>query len=131
MTRTSRSSCTTRSFRTTAALAAVTTFGLLATACGGSGGGDSTGTDTGGKPVTLTYWTWTLGAKSTVEAFNATHKDIKVEFTETVPGSRPSPRTRAPRLSCAANGVRQPCSSRRSSPCSPWSWRRPSATPCG
>lgn len=89
MTRTSRSPRATRSFRTTAALTAVTALGLLATACGGSGDGDggSTGTDAGGKPVTLTYWTWTLGAKSTVEAFNRTHKDIKVEFTEIPSGT--------------------------------------------
>ncbi|MEU6142907.1 sugar ABC transporter substrate-binding protein [Streptomyces sp. NPDC047081] len=72
---------TSRSFRT-AAFAAVAALGLLTTACGGDG--DSTGS-AAGKPVTLTYWTWTLGAKSTVEAFNRTHKDIKVEFTE-IPG---------------------------------------------
>ena len=35
-----------------------------------------------GKPVTIDYWSWTLGAKATVEAFNRTHKDIQVKFTE-------------------------------------------------
>ncbi|SBT92292.1 carbohydrate ABC transporter substrate-binding protein, CUT1 family [Streptomyces sp. DI166] len=76
---------TSRSFRTTATLAAVAALGLLATACGGDG--DSTGSAADGKPVTLTYWTWTLGAQSTVEAFNRTHKDIKVELTEIPSGT--------------------------------------------
>lgn len=73
---------TSRSFRT-AAVAAVAALGLLATACGGDG--DTSGSASDGKPVTLTYWTWTLGAESTVEEFNRTHQDIKVEFTE-IPG---------------------------------------------
>ncbi|WAZ25939.1 sugar ABC transporter substrate-binding protein [Streptomyces cinnabarinus] len=76
---------TSRSFRSTATLAAVAALGLLATACGGDG--DSTDTAGDGKPVTLTYWTWTLGAKSTVEAFNRTHQDIKVELTEIPSGT--------------------------------------------
>ncbi|MEU9733082.1 sugar ABC transporter substrate-binding protein [Streptomyces sp. NPDC048002] len=76
---------TSRSFRTTATLAAATALGLLATACGG--GGDATGSAADGKPVTLTYWTWTLGAKSTVEEFNRTHRDIKVELTEIPSGT--------------------------------------------
>ncbi|MFJ5969254.1 ABC transporter substrate-binding protein [Streptomyces sp. NPDC093060] len=74
---------TSRSFRI-AATAAVAALGLLATACGGNGG--STGSASDGKPVTIDYWTWTLGAKSTVDAFNRTHKDIKVRFTE-IPSS--------------------------------------------
>ncbi|PBC66075.1 ABC transporter substrate-binding protein (plasmid) [Streptomyces sp. Tue6028] len=74
---------TSRSFRT-AAIAVVAALGLLATACGGDGGSTDSASD--GKPVTIKYWTWTLGAKSTVEAFNRTHKDIKVEFTE-IPSS--------------------------------------------
>ncbi|GLW47394.1 sugar ABC transporter substrate-binding protein [Streptomyces sp. NBRC 14336] len=77
---------TSRSFRSTATLAAVAALGLLATACGG-GDGDSTGSAAHGKPVTLTYWTWTLGAESTVEAFNKSHQDIKVELTEIPSGT--------------------------------------------
>ncbi|MFB7507982.1 ABC transporter substrate-binding protein [Streptomyces broussonetiae] len=77
MTRTPRSFCT-------VATAAVAALGLLATACGGGSG--STGDASDGKPVTIDYWTWTLGAKSTVDAFNRTHKDIKVRFTE-IPSS--------------------------------------------
>ncbi|MFE1882871.1 ABC transporter substrate-binding protein [Streptomyces diastatochromogenes] len=75
---------TSRSFRF-AATAAVAALGLLVTACGGSGG--STGAASDGKPVTIEYWTWTLGAKSTVDAFNRTHKDIKVRFTEIPSGT--------------------------------------------
>ncbi|SOE07070.1 sugar ABC transporter substrate-binding protein [Streptomyces sp. Ag109_G2-15] len=75
---------TSRSFRF-AATAAVAALGLLVTACGGSGG--STGAASDGKPVTIDYWTWTLGAKSTVDAFNRTHKDIKVRFTEIPSGT--------------------------------------------
>lgn len=75
---------TSRSFRT-AAVAAVAALGLFATACGGDG--DSSDSASDGKPVTLNYWTWTLGAKSTVEAFNRTHKDIQVKFTEIPSGT--------------------------------------------
>ncbi|NUS27815.1 MAG: sugar ABC transporter substrate-binding protein [Streptomyces sp.] len=74
---------TSRSFRT-ASLAAVAALGLLATATA-CGGDDSSDAASDGKPVTLTYWTWTLGAQSTVDEFNRTHKDIKVKFTE-IPG---------------------------------------------
>ncbi|MFF1451173.1 ABC transporter substrate-binding protein [Streptomyces sp. NPDC058274] len=74
---------TSRSFRI-AATAAVAALGMLATACGGDDGSTDAASD--GKPVTIDYWTWTLGAKSTVEAFNRTHKDIKVKFTE-IPSS--------------------------------------------
>ncbi|MGW0996801.1 ABC transporter substrate-binding protein [Streptomyces sp. NPDC002520] len=74
---------TSRSFRIVAT-AAVAALGLLATACGGGDG--SAGAASDGKPVTIDYWTWTLGAKSTVDAFNRTHKDIKVRFTE-IPSS--------------------------------------------
>ncbi|MFE9808318.1 ABC transporter substrate-binding protein [Streptomyces sp. NPDC005548] len=75
---------TSRSFRI-AATATVAALGLLATACGGDDGGSAAASD--GKPVTLTYWTWTLGAKSTVEAFNRTHKDIQVKLTEIPSGT--------------------------------------------
>ncbi|KKD07888.1 ABC transporter substrate-binding protein [Streptomyces sp. WM6386] len=75
---------TSRSFRT-AAVAAVAALGLFATACGGDG--DTSDSASDGKPVTLDYWTWTLGAKSTVEAFNRTHKDVQVKFTEIPSGT--------------------------------------------
>ncbi|MEU8980010.1 sugar ABC transporter substrate-binding protein [Streptomyces sp. NPDC048309] len=75
---------TSRSFRI-AATATIAALGMLATACGGDGGSADTASD--GKPVTISYWTWTLGAKSTVEAFNKTHKDIQVKFTEIPSGT--------------------------------------------
>ncbi|MGW3733921.1 ABC transporter substrate-binding protein [Streptomyces sp. NPDC005148] len=74
---------TSRSFRI-AAVSSVAALGLLATACGGDGG--STDAKSNGKPVTINYWTWTLGAKATADEFNRTHKDIQVKFTE-IPSS--------------------------------------------
>ena len=74
---------TSRSFRI-AAVSSVAALGLLATACGGDGG--STDAKSNGKPVTISYWTWTLGAKATADEFNRTHKDIQVKFTE-IPSS--------------------------------------------
>ncbi len=71
---------TSRSFRI-AATATVVALGLLATACG-SGDSDSSDAKADGKPVELTYWSWTLGAQATVDEFNRTHKDIKVKFSE-------------------------------------------------
>lgn len=75
---------TSRSFRI-AAVSSVAALGLLATACGGDGGG-STDAKSNGKPVTINYWTWTLGAKATADEFNRTHKDVQVKFTE-IPSS--------------------------------------------
>ncbi|QQQ78344.1 extracellular solute-binding protein [Saccharothrix sp. 6-C] len=52
--------------------------GLLAVAaCGGAGGDDG---DDGG-PVTVSVWAWYPEFKGVVEAFNASHPDIKVEWT--------------------------------------------------
>ncbi|WP_415953960.1 ABC transporter substrate-binding protein [Streptomyces sp. KLOTTS4A1] len=61
--------------------ASTASLALLVTACGSDGGDDpgQAGSD-GGKPVEITYWSATSGAKETVEAFNKTHKDIKVTF---------------------------------------------------
>ncbi|MFF8726801.1 ABC transporter substrate-binding protein [Streptomyces sp. NPDC015171] len=73
-----------RSFRTVTAVT-VAALGLLATSCGSGDGSTDTASD--GKPVTIDYWTWTLGAKSTVDAFNKTHRDIKVRFTEIPSGT--------------------------------------------
>ncbi|MFD9325020.1 ABC transporter substrate-binding protein [Streptomyces sp. NPDC060065] len=75
---------TSRSFRI-AATATIAALGMFATACGGDGG--STDTKSDGKPVTIEYWTWTLGAESTAEAFNKTHKDIQVKFSEIPSGT--------------------------------------------
>ncbi|QKW09772.1 sugar ABC transporter substrate-binding protein [Streptomyces sp. NA04227] len=40
------------------------------------------GTGADGKPVTLTFWGWAKGTKEVVDAFNASHKDIKVSYKE-------------------------------------------------
>ncbi|GGS40599.1 sugar ABC transporter substrate-binding protein [Streptomyces griseoviridis] len=59
---------------------------LLATsACGGGDGGTSGASD--GKPVTLTMWSWMVGTQDVVDAFNATHEDIQVKYTEITAGT--------------------------------------------
>ncbi|MFG3103670.1 ABC transporter substrate-binding protein [Streptomyces sp. NPDC048182] len=65
-----------------ALLAALASVALTATACGGGGGDDAAA----GKPVTITYWSATAGAKETAEAFNRTHKDVRVKFAEVPAG---------------------------------------------
>ncbi|MFC5800131.1 ABC transporter substrate-binding protein [Streptomyces formicae] len=78
------SSRTPRTPRT--ALAAVTlTLAVLATACGSGSDPASTEGKADGKPVTLTFWTWTSGAKEATEEFNRTHKDIQIKFSQ-IPG---------------------------------------------
>lgn len=77
----------TRSNTAVAALSAVTALALL-TACGG-GDGDSSdaGKGTADKPVTLTFWAWQKGSKDVVDAFNASHKNIRVTFEEIPSGN--------------------------------------------
>ncbi|RII18381.1 putative arabinose-binding protein precursor [Streptomyces sp. YIM 130001] len=60
--------------------ASLAVLAVLATACGG-GGDDPAAAGSEGDPVTLTYWSATAGAKETVQAFNKTHKNIKVKFS--------------------------------------------------
>ncbi|MFP3987165.1 sugar ABC transporter substrate-binding protein [Streptomyces sp. E11-3] len=84
MPRTSRTSRTPRASRTSriALTATVASLTLLATACGGGDSdGNSPNAGSDGKPVTLTYWSATAGAKETAEAFNKSQKNIKVEFS--------------------------------------------------
>ncbi|MFJ9851330.1 ABC transporter substrate-binding protein [Streptomyces sp. NPDC101150] len=71
--------------RNTVATAAATAALALLAACGGGGGGDNAGG--GGKPVTITYWGWTKGTQQTVDAYNASHKDIKVRYEEIPSGN--------------------------------------------
>ncbi|MEV7278554.1 sugar ABC transporter substrate-binding protein [Streptomyces sp. NPDC093111] len=72
--------------RTTHLIAATVTATALAvlTACGG-GGDDSAAKPTG--PVTLTFWGWAKGSKDVVDAFNASHQNIKVNFEEIPSGT--------------------------------------------
>ncbi|MGW2327626.1 ABC transporter substrate-binding protein [Streptomyces sp. NPDC001700] len=63
-----------------AAVAGLALTGLLS-ACGGSGsGGPGSSGDSG--PVTLPYWGWANGHEAVVKAFNASHQDIKLEYTK-------------------------------------------------
>ncbi|NEE58532.1 sugar ABC transporter substrate-binding protein, partial [Streptomyces sp. SID8455] len=63
--------CTNRTTRLALAASAAS-LALLTTACGGGSGPDASGPGDGGKPVTLTFWSATAGAKETAEAFNRT-----------------------------------------------------------
>ncbi|WP_335971519.1 ABC transporter substrate-binding protein [Streptomyces sp. CA2R106] len=58
--------------------AAVASLALCATACGGSSG--TSDSASAGKPVQLTYWTWTKNAQQVVDAFNKTHQDVHVKY---------------------------------------------------
>ncbi|MGW5650525.1 ABC transporter substrate-binding protein [Streptomyces humi] len=62
-----------------ATVAGLALTGLL-TACGGSGSGNDT--KSAGQPVTLPYWGWANGQEAVVKAFNASHKDIKLQYTK-------------------------------------------------
>ncbi|MFJ3900530.1 ABC transporter substrate-binding protein [Streptomyces sp. NPDC090025] len=71
--------------RTTRALTGVAAALAVLTACGG-GGADGAAGDAKG-PVTLTFWGWAKGSKDVVDAFNASHTDIKVTFEEIPSGT--------------------------------------------
>ncbi|MEU8889304.1 sugar ABC transporter substrate-binding protein [Streptomyces sp. NPDC048442] len=57
------------------------------TACGGSGDGGSAAPGADGKPVDITFWGWAKGTKEVVDAFNASHTNIKVKFEEIPSGN--------------------------------------------
>ncbi|MFD9366129.1 ABC transporter substrate-binding protein [Streptomyces sp. NPDC060020] len=73
-----------QSLRAYGAVAAAVSLALLTTACG-AGSTNSPAAADDGKPVTLTYWTWTGGAEAAAAAFNKTHTDIQVQFSQ-IPG---------------------------------------------
>lgn len=66
-------------------LGAATALAVL-TACGGSGQ-DEAAPGSDGKPVSITFWGWAKGSKEVVDAFNASHKDIKVVYEEIPSGN--------------------------------------------
>ncbi|MEU3605262.1 sugar ABC transporter substrate-binding protein [Streptomyces sp. NPDC035033] len=70
--------------RTSRVIAGTATALAVLTACGG--GGDETDS-AGGEPVTITFWGWAKGTKDVVDAFNASHTDIKVTFEEIPSGN--------------------------------------------
>ncbi|GAA3492649.1 sugar ABC transporter substrate-binding protein [Streptomyces cremeus] len=67
------------------AVGAVTALTVL-TACGG-GDGNTAAPGADGKPVAITFWGWAKGTKEVVDAFNASHTDIKVKFEEIPSGN--------------------------------------------
>ncbi|MFJ7527185.1 ABC transporter substrate-binding protein [Streptomyces griseus] len=62
-----------------ALVGAATALAVL-TACGGAD--DSRARGTADDPVTVSFWAWTKGSQEVVDAFNATHDTIRVEFEE-------------------------------------------------
>ncbi|MFE0463702.1 ABC transporter substrate-binding protein [Kitasatospora sp. NPDC058965] len=66
-----------------ARLVAAATVGVLSlslvAACGSSGS-STTGASSG--PVTITFWGWAKGTQDVVNAFNASHKDVHVDFQQ-------------------------------------------------
>ncbi|MFF0744427.1 ABC transporter substrate-binding protein [Streptomyces sp. NPDC004111] len=73
--------------RTTHAIAGAATALAVLTACGGGGDGDTAAPGADGKPVEITFWGWAKGTKDVVDAFNASHTDIKVKFEEIPSGN--------------------------------------------
>lgn len=76
---------TVQSSRVLGAVAAAVSLALLTSACAGSDAPASSAAGGDGKPVTLTYWTWTGGAEAATAEFNRTHPDIQVRFSQ-IPG---------------------------------------------
>ncbi|MFD7418772.1 ABC transporter substrate-binding protein, partial [Kitasatospora purpeofusca] len=62
------------------ALVGAATALAVVTACGGAD--DSRARGTADDPVTVSFWAWTKGSQEVVDAFNATHDTIEVEFEE-------------------------------------------------
>ncbi|MEV4948143.1 sugar ABC transporter substrate-binding protein [Streptomyces sp. NPDC053755] len=75
--------------RTSRAIAGTVTALAVLTACGGGGDDPSAAGSAGsdGKPVTVTFWGWAKGSKDVVDAFNASHRNIKVTFEEIPSGT--------------------------------------------
>lgn len=61
--------------------AAAASLSLLA-ACGGGSGSGNDKASSGSGPVTITFWGWAKGTQDVVNAFNASHKDVKVNFQQ-------------------------------------------------
>ncbi|MBD0710090.1 MULTISPECIES: ABC transporter substrate-binding protein [unclassified Streptomyces] len=70
--------------RTSRVIAGTAAALAVLTACGGSGDDTAKKSD---EPVNLTFWGWAKGSKDVVDAFNASHTDIKVKFEEIPSGT--------------------------------------------
>jgi len=51
------------------------------------GSGDETDTSAGKGPVTITFWGWAKGTQEVVDAFNASQRDVRVNFQEIPSGN--------------------------------------------
>ncbi|OEJ25482.1 ABC transporter substrate-binding protein [Streptomyces agglomeratus] len=75
--------------RTSPLIVGAATALAVLTACGGSGTAEKKSAAPGsdGKPVSITFWGWTKGSKEVVDAFNASHEDIRVTYEEIPSGN--------------------------------------------
>ncbi|QTE28999.1 ABC transporter substrate-binding protein [Pengzhenrongella sicca] len=64
-----------RTSRISAVALAIGLSTLAVSGCSSSGGAD-------GEPVTLEYWAWAPGSQAEVDAFNTSHPDIQVKYTD-------------------------------------------------
>ncbi|HEY9374066.1 sugar ABC transporter substrate-binding protein [Streptomyces sp.] len=71
---------------TSRVIASAATALAVLTACGG-GSDDENDNAAANKPVTITFWGWAKGSKDVVDAFNASHTNIKVTFEEIPSGN--------------------------------------------
>ncbi|MGW7053282.1 ABC transporter substrate-binding protein [Streptomyces sp. NPDC054887] len=74
--------------RTSHVIVGAATALAVLTACGGSGTDEkkaAPGSD--GKPVSITFWGWAKGSKEVVDAFNASHENIRVKYEEIPSGN--------------------------------------------
>ncbi len=74
--------------RTTHVIVGAATALAVLTACGGSGEDkEAAAPGSDGKPVSITFWGWAKGSKEVVDAFNASHEDIRVKYEEIPSGN--------------------------------------------
>ncbi|MFG2846992.1 ABC transporter substrate-binding protein [Kitasatospora sp. NPDC048296] len=67
-----------RTLRSAATLTAVVVSMSSLAACGSGGSSDSAGSG----PVTITFWGWAKGTQDVVNAFNASHPDVHVDYQQ-------------------------------------------------